>query len=140
MNIYWPADELEHIKLVLEGDLEKFYNEARSAIIEMTGHNSSLLQRKAFDESVNLNHFLLKTRDRDVANSIILETNIAFIYQGILRGQKLVLEKDHSMVVISGETWNTDEDWCEKVVWFGNRQGAYIHNFKIEKNSVSRVA
>jgi len=58
----------------------------------------------------------------------------------VLRGKSPVLEIDYSTVTISNETWMSEKDWCEKVVWFGNRQGAYIHNYQIQKEGVTSLA
>jgi hypothetical protein len=28
----------------------------------------------------------------------------------------------------TSEIWNSWEEWCEKVVWWGNKKGAYLYN------------
>jgi radical SAM superfamily enzyme YgiQ (UPF0313 family) len=140
LDIYWPADELAHINLVLNTNMADFYSEARNIFYELIESVSSKFQKKALDESIALNHFLLKTPNRKFSNALELETNIGLIYQGILRGQEVTLNSESCEVVISVESWPSIQDWCEKVVWFGNRQGAYIHGFEIQKKKITFAA
>jgi len=32
----------------------------------------------------------------------------------------------------TSETWNSWEDWCEKVVWWSNKKGAYLYTCKLK--------
>ncbi len=34
----------------------------------------------------------------------------------------------------TGETWNSWEDWCEKVVWWSNKKGAYLYDCLVSKS------
>ena len=36
----------------------------------------------------------------------------------------------------TGETWNSWEDWCEKVVWWSNKKGAYLYDCVKQKDEI----
>jgi hypothetical protein len=34
----------------------------------------------------------------------------------------------------TSETWDSWEDWCEKVVWWSNKKGAYLYDWLVSKS------
>ena len=61
---------------------------------------------------------------------INLNYNIWDVYNETLMGRKKLLKTGNFKCIIdrTSETWNSWEDWCEKVVWWSNKKGAYLYN------------
>ena len=49
-----------------------------------------------------------------------------------LNGLDIQLEEKISCYEIDRESckWDTWENWCQEVVWYGNKQGAYMYDLK----------
>lgn len=132
LNIWWPADELILIKLCTENKLLEFYKEAEQAI------GRYLRDREIFDgqsilrESILLNRDLIKLPFQDEDFDISLSYNIWDVYYAILRNVKLPLKKGEFCYKIDRTSikWQSWEDWCREVIWYGNKKGAYIYNCK----------
>lgn len=132
LNIWWPADELILIELCAENKLSDFYKEAEQAI------GRYLRERELFDcqpilsESILLNQNLIKLPFQDKDLDISLSYNIWDVYYAILRNIKLSLKKGEFCYRIDRTSikWQSWEDWCREVIWYGNKKGAYIYNCK----------
>ena len=44
------------------------------------------------------------------------------------KNEKLILGEFDYFVDRTSEIWDSWEDWCEKVVWWSNKKGAYLYN------------
>ena len=136
LNIYWPPDELEYIKVSASGELTVLYRELSASAHE-------------FLESLNLNcEYLSVMRDAFSLNEFILivpvhlrqswvlqvENDLLSWYRAKIRGESTPFQafSDRAAkyaVPKSSPMGSYDiRTWCEEVVWFGNRQGAYIHS------------
>lgn len=132
LNIWWPADELILIELCAENKLSDFYKEAEQVI------GRYLRDRELFDcqpilrESILLNQNLIKLPFQDEDLDISLSYNIWDVYYVILRNAKLPLKKGEFCYMIDRTSvkWQSWEDWCREVIWYGNKKGAYIYNCK----------
>jgi radical SAM superfamily enzyme YgiQ (UPF0313 family) len=134
LDVFWPPDELEHIRLVSKGDLARLYLESFASIVrfleefELSGEQLDLIK-----EAHALNEFLIivPRSHRDVW-VLRLEHDLLSWYLGKLRGEDHPASSASVRVVYSIPTSVPDSlydlsSWCEQVVWFGNRRGAYIH-------------
>jgi hypothetical protein len=54
--------------------------------------------------------------------------NIWEFYRGVLTGDHVPLEAGNHMYRIDrSERWDSLGEWCQKVVWWGNKKGAYLY-------------
>lgn len=130
LNIWWPADELTFIELYARGKLDKFYNESESIF-------KKLLQNKGFSEdivvpSVTLNKSLIKLPGFNSDFNFDSDFNIWEFYNGKLSGENVSLINGRHEYKIdrTSEKWDSIEDWCKKVVWYGNKKGDYMYSCK----------
>ena len=132
LNIYWPPGEYVFIKLRVEGKLDAFYQEAEKAIREFAGEKKIELPNGLLHDAIKLNRILIKEPFQTSDTEIELSYNVWDIYRQTLLGNQIELEsgKFHYIIDRTGETWDTWEDWYQKVVWYGNRRGAYLYGNK----------
>ncbi len=129
LGIHWPADEYAFIELVRSGELEDFYREAELALARFASGDGAALPRAALHEAIALNHALLKVPFQ-LDDAIVEHAyNVWDVYRGAITGRKVALDvrASRSLIPRSRETWTAWDDWYEKVVWFCNKRGAYLH-------------
>jgi len=65
--------------------------------------------------------------DTDV--DVKLNFNIWDVYRANLIGENIQLEAGDYLYTIdrSSNYWNSWDDWFRKVVWYGNKKGAYLY-------------
>lgn len=122
LGIYWPADEYMFIKLAVEEKIDQFYEEAYDLI-------HSLGEVPYLRDAVELNHAMLKQPfpRRDV--TLYMSADIMGFYESVRRGEKIELAIRPSAIHVQRETfsWQSINDWCREVVWWGNKKGAYLY-------------
>lgn len=132
LNLYWPPDEYILIRLCREGRLDAFYSEAERALSDFLHRRSMQIPPALLKESVSLNRQLVKrpfeTTDLQVACSF----NIFELYEAVRSSrEEPLLEKEHAYLIDrSTDSWLSWEDWYRKVVWYGNKKGAYLYGNK----------
>ena len=130
LNIWWPPDELAFIRAVTENKIEDFYEDAKHILFEIFEEKGIKNYESVISESINLNKVLIKLPNQTKDLQINLNYNIWDVYNETLMGRKKLLKKGNFECLIdrTTETWNSWEDWCEKVVWWSNKKGAYLYN------------
>ncbi len=128
LNIWWPADELAYINLAAEGKLQQFYAEAGkifSEILERRGETDQGL----IQEAIAFNSALLKLPFQSKEKQVSCNYNVQQIYQSGLIGVRKDAVKEKSTYIIHSdrESWKSWDEWCEKVVWWGNKKGDYLY-------------
>lgn len=129
LDIFWPHDEFILIKLVHENNLDSFYDEARSALHEICKGGNSVIQ-PLISDAIRLNHALLKLPFQTGNLEIQLDYNILKFYQAARLGQCIPIEEQKNTVLIDRTTvkWNTWDEYCREVIWYGNKKGAYLYS------------
>lgn len=132
LNIWWPADELILIRLCAENKLTEFYKEAEQVFNDYLRNRKLLDQQSILQESIFLNQNLMKLPFREENRDIDLSYNIWDVYHAAIRGISVPLKRGNYRYEIdrAKAKWLSWEDWCKKVVWYGNKKGAYIYNCK----------
>lgn len=130
LNVYWPPDELAFIEVVTSDQMEEFYEDAKSVLYEVLQNHGAKNYKKIIEQSVELNKSLIKLPNQKTNASIALDYNIWEVYDDVMKGKepKFVTGKHDYTIDKTSETWKTWEDWCEKVVWWCNKKGAYLYN------------
>lgn len=130
LNIYWPADELIFIRLCTEGRLESFYREAGELLGRCLASRGVALPEGVLDEAVRLNHALIKLPFQEEDLDLELGHNVWEFYRGALEGGRVSLECRPRLYHIdrTSRRFASWEEWCQQVVWYGNKKGAYLYS------------
>lgn len=131
LNILWPIDEYLFIKLCNEKELDGFYREAKTILTD-------LLPAKVLTDALAMNQALIKLPFQNNNLKIKLTHNVWNVYSGVLTGQDISLSQGSFSYQIdrTSEVWNTWNDWCREVVWYGTKKGAYFYNCRQVKEMV----
>ena len=91
---------------------------------------------KVISEAILLNKSLIKLPNQTQDIEIKLNWNILDVYTETLLGRQSILKKGDFTYFIdrTTETWDSWEDWCEKVVWWSNKKGAYLYDCLVTEN------
>lgn len=132
LDIYWPAGEYIFIKLCKENKLDSFYEEAQRALHAFLINNFKDVPNKLLSDSIALNKALIKVPFQNEDLKLNLSYNVWGVYREVLLGNTIKLEIGHYPFTIdrTTERWATWEEWYQKVVWYGNRRGAYLYGNK----------
>ena len=129
MNLWWPAHEYMLIKLCVENKLEQFHEEAEALLSRMLESRSLTLPEGQLQDAIELNRSLLKLPFQTEDLTVDLSYNIWEFYRSRLAGEDLALQNEGTRYQINrtAETWNSWDDWCREVIWYGNKRGAYLY-------------
>jgi radical SAM superfamily enzyme YgiQ (UPF0313 family) len=130
LNIYWPADELIFIRLCTEGRLGDFYQEAGALLSEFLVARSAAIPEGALEDAVRLNQALIKLPFQEEDLELPLAHNIGEFYRGALEGTPVSLTRGARLYRIdrTSRRFASWEEWCQQVVWYGNKKGAYLYS------------
>jgi hypothetical protein len=130
LEIYWPPEELAHINLCVSGDLDLFFKEVRQLFREKLKINSFELVEEALDISCQSVRLPFKTRDKEM----VLRNNIPEYVKALTKGETVPLKSGRFIMRLkrAGTELENWDEWCQKVVWYGNRRGAYVYDFEFE--------
>ena len=136
LNIWWPPDELAFIRAVTEGKLDDFYEDAKEILYNVLDNHGIRNYDRVISEAILLNKSLIKLPNQTKDLSIKLNWNILDVYTATLLGKSSTLKRGDFTYFIdrTSETWNSWEDWCEKVVWWSNKKGAYLYDCLVSKS------
>ncbi len=129
LKIWWPADEYILIRLCVEGKLEAFYQEAGEIFDEILGAPEVGIPPGLLHDCLSLNHHLLKVPFQKENLELTLSFGVWEFYQAIIHG-KTPQGLGRTMtyhIDRTSQAWNTWDDWCREVVWYGNKKGAYLY-------------
>lgn len=129
LDIWWPANEYVLIDLATSGTLASFYHEAGQILEKLWQQHGKSEHRKALWEAIGLNRDLLKMPFGSGSQQIPLTYNILEFYKEATQSKPIPLEKKGSIVTIDYELekWDSWDDWCREVVWYGNKRSAYLY-------------
>jgi radical SAM superfamily enzyme YgiQ (UPF0313 family) len=132
LNIYWPADEYIMIEMVANGSLAQFYAEAENAIHDYLDSRGVDYPRKLVAEAIRLNGALVKLPFQTTDVEVELSHNVYEVYSGIVIGERdaLVEKPVRYFIDRTSQTWNSWDDYCREVIWYGNKKGAYLYTNK----------
>ena len=137
LDILWPPNEYAFIKICKEGKLGQFYEEALAIMMPFlkSGQSTGPLL-----DAIKLNMSLIKLPFQTTDLEITLSSNVWEVYKAALIEQRLELQQGiyryfidrttRSMSARTNAKWDSWEEWYEKMVWWCNRQGAYLYGNK----------
>ena len=133
-------------------NMQRFHEDVRSVfsnhgmdLLENAGRRNCILSQsqekflaaeiaksydKVISEAILLNKSLIKLPNHTEDIEIRLNSNILDVYNQTLLGKPSMLKFGDFTYFVdrTTETWNSWEDWCEKVVWWSNKKGAYLYD------------
>lgn len=113
--------------------LDQFYSEAESLLERSLSGKGINLPPGLLHDAIELNHRLIKlpfqTHDIDVE----LSYDVKEFWQGSVNGTKVALEEKPTVYHVDRTTngWDSWDDWCREVVWYGNKKGAYLYGSSV---------
>ena len=136
LNIWWPPDELAFIRAVTEGKLDDFYEDSKEILYNVFDNHGIKDYDRIISEAILLNKSLIKLPNQTRDLSVRLNWNILDVYNATLLGKESTLKEGRFTYFIdrTSETWDSWEDWCEKVVWWSNKKGAYLYDCLVTEN------
>lgn len=132
LDIYWTLEEYTFTKLVVESKLNAFYNEAERILTSYLKQNSINAEDNILEDAIKLNRALIKLPFQTEDLEMGLSHNIWEVYRAVQLGKQVIIENGRYSYIIdrTSEKWLTWEDWYQKMVWYGNRRGAYLYGNK----------
>ena len=129
LNIWWPADEYILIRLCVENNVNRFYEEAEQILDRFLGEKFLSLPPRLLHEAIELNKTLIKLPFQTEDLEWNLSYNIWEFYQCALRGNPIPLQEKMCRCYIdrTSKAWLSWDEWCREVIWFGNKKGAYLY-------------
>ncbi|MEK7507154.1 MAG: radical SAM protein [Patescibacteria group bacterium] len=129
LDIWWPLDEYCLIELCTSGRFGEFYTEALEALRRFFAWRAIDMSEGILEDAARLNQSLIKLPFQTEDLLVEPQWNIWDFYQGVTRGEsvKLTQGRYSHRVDRTRERWNSWEEWCKLVVWYGNKRGAYLY-------------
>ena len=129
LDIWWPTNELVFIGLCKKNKLAEFYREAEKLLADCLGYTP---MTNILSEAVKLNRSLIKLPFQTTDLELTLSYNIWEFYRAMLIGKNLPIVPGYYEYTVdrTSEHWDSWEEWYEKMVWWGNRRGAYLYGNK----------
>lgn len=133
LNIWWPADEYILIKLCVEEKLEAFYREAEGVLRRFLAKAFLGMPPRLLGEAVVFNKSLLKQPFQTSDLDLELSYNIPELYTAAIRGELVPLVEQSNVYHIdrTSAAWSTWDEWCQHVIWYGNKKGAYLYGSRL---------
>jgi len=142
LNIWWPPDELTFIESVTSGHIDEFYEDAKQVLYEALRDAGIEEYEEIISQTVDLNKRLIKLPNQAHDYNITLDYNIWDVYESVISSRDVTFSTGTFEYSIdrTSEKWDSWEEWCEKVVWWSNKKGAYLYecNLKGSKNISKR--
>lgn len=130
LDIYWPADEYIFIDLTVKKNMEAFYMEAENLLLELCRKADAGLEVEApLKEAVKVNRCLIHQPFVFDDIEIELEYDIVSFYDNVRCGNRKKLEKTDNLLRVERAKRSYDDlqAWCQEIVWWGNKKGAYLY-------------
>ena len=131
LNITWFPDELAFIELSTGGKLYEFFAAAEKRLIAI-GADSNKVSPEIISQAVFLNQNLMKQPFIKQDKVIKCDYNLWEVYQAAIKGNSLEIKKGEYSYTVdrTSQFWDSWEDWCREVIWYGNKRGDYIYSVK----------
>jgi len=139
LGIYWPADEYMYIQLTVENKLAAFFDEAAALLGKTLEKYSCSLPEGALEDAVKVNQALLK--QPLIADDTSVETryDVVRYCENIRRGIRSPLQPQPTSVIMERSKAYYDDlnKWCQEIVWWGNKKGAYLYSNNVLEKQLS---
>lgn len=131
-DAWWPLDQVAIIRLVREGLLDAFYQEASGLLDGLLPQEASEKDHRLLAQCVSLNRALLRVPF--VQGNIFFDTdfNLKALYRGFLKGETPALrEKPQTYEIIrTRPEWKTWEGWYDHLMFCHNQRKYYLYGLR----------
>ena len=126
LGIYWPPEELAYIELCVDNKVSALMDE----FAELAKSKFQISDNELFADSITLGQSLIRLPFYDQDIELAIRYNIPDFVKSIMVGDAIPIRRgDYQVrVVRKGTALGSWDDWCQRVVWYGNRSGAYIYD------------
>jgi hypothetical protein len=131
LGIYWPADEYVYIDLVARGELGSFMNELQvllysSNVMDNLKHE----QRYMVYDAISLNSEMIHRPFLKEDIEVFQNFNVLEYWHAVRTGKTIPMNFSYDRVKIrrSERYYDDFQKWCQEIVWWGNKKGAYLYN------------
>ncbi len=120
----------------VSSELDDFYVDAKEILYGVFEKHGIKNYDKVISDAILLNKSLIKLPKQTQDLQVKLNWNILDVYNQTLLGKPATLKSGDFLYYIdrTSEIWDSWEDWCEKVVWWSNKKGAYLYDCLISNN------
>ena len=139
LGIYWPADEYVFIKLTVEKNIEKFYEEASDLILSLIKERNLDVPDLVMEDAIRINKNLIS---QPFVSDIIrckLTYNVIDFWNKVRQGIPASIKEEPTEIIIdrSQRSYEKLDEWCREVVWWGNKKGAYLYNGEVASEQLA---
>ena len=127
------------IKRCYEDKLSAFFSEAEQMLTQALEKRQLAFPAQLLHESMELNQGLIKRPFQIEDLEVAVSCNIWEYYRAVISGQQIPLEPKllkHNIDRTS-KIWSSWDLWCQEVIWYGNKRGAYLYGNNIVEPQLS---
>ncbi len=130
LGIFWPADEYVYIDMMVSDTFNQFYEEAGALLVEILNDEDIQFEAQILDDALTLNRSLVSRPFIKEDLSIDLFYDVKTFCEEIKVGKHPHLQQQPLTLVINRANRHYDDlqKWCQEVVWWGNKKGAYLYD------------
>lgn len=128
LGIHWPPDEYFFISLVDQGHMAEFFAESRDLLISRLHLKPGDPFNQMLTQALDLNLALMKTPVKPGGGDLELTAscNLWGFFRGLVTGRQVQLQSGPVRLTVKRRLeWENFDDWMRRVVWYGNKIGAY---------------
>ena len=129
LGIYWPADEYLYIKLTVEEKIDRFYEEALDVLTSVIKPRNLAVSEEVMQDAVLVNRELLSQPHKNKKIKFQSKYNVVDFWKKTVAGEKVEILCQPTSVEVQNTLQSFEDlnEWCQKVVWWGNKKGAYLN-------------
>lgn len=126
LKVWWSPDKIAFMEACK--NIDQFYEEAGRLLAQALADRSDAGLLETAQDGLVLNQALVRSPFKPRPDAVVTRSNIYDFYRGILEQNEISLEAASCRYFVhkSEERWENTDDWCKKVVWFGNKTSAYL--------------
>ena len=116
-----------------------FYQEAEQLLADFMKSKFADLPRALLHEAVELNCHLIKLPFQTQDLEFETAHNLWEHYQLALVGETVPLQEKPVINRINRtkHVYNSWDDWCREVIWYGNKKGAYLYGNELAEREIA---
>jgi radical SAM superfamily enzyme YgiQ (UPF0313 family) len=126
LNVWWQPDKLAFMEACAE--LDRFYDEARALLREVLLRHDHDALADVLDDAIAINKALVRQPFTRRPETVTLRSNVYDVYRAVMDQSQVDLRVGPCSYRLAAydEAWPDRDEWCKRVVWYGNKTSAYL--------------
>lgn len=126
LKVWWQPDKLAFMEACKE--IETFYAEASAILHELLARHDHDGLGELLDDALTINRALVRAPFGPRSETVVLRSNVYDVYRSIMdQGEEALRTGTFTYRIVGhDETWADRDDWCKRVVWYGNKTSVYL--------------